>query len=276
MSALIERSISQKPLYQRANGCLDIALEERRGQASVIRLYQEGCLKARYLRAQAIPEIVSINISGGIVGGDVLASRVVLGAGAKAVFTSQAAERVYKALEEPSCVSTKLSLGPQSILKYIPQETILFDGFNLNRSLDVDLMEGAKCIGVESIVFGRAAMGETVRNGIIRDRITLTRNGKMIWRDMLTRNGDIAASLAIPGIGKQTRAIANLFAAGINVNNAVSTLKEKLECNLAGISICEDVIFLRIISDEARTLRRAVIRVLGYLDNGTLPRVWQI
>lgn len=276
MSALVERSVFRTPLHQRANGCLDVSLEERNGRASVTRFYQEGCLKARCLRGRAIPEIVSINISGGIAGGDVLTSRVTLGADAKAVFTSQAAERVYKALEEPSRVSTKLSLGPKSILKYFPQETILFDGFNLKRSLDIDVMEGAKCIGVESIVFGRAAMGEIIQNGTLRDRITLTRNGKIIWRDMLTSSGGIGASLAIPGIGKETRAIANLFAAGINVNNLVQKIKEKSEYILAGISVYEDFVFLRIISGEARTLRRAVIDILDQLDSDMLPRVWQI
>jgi len=44
----------------------------------------------------------------------------------------------------------------------VTQETILFDRCALDRRLEVDLADGAWFLGVESLVFGRAAMGEAV------------------------------------------------------------------------------------------------------------------
>ena len=131
MLPLAERSLPQAPVHQRANGCLDIVLKAEGEQTRVARFYQEGCLKARQFQSRDRLEVVSMNVSAGVAGGDVLTSRVELDAGTKAVFTSQAAERVYRTLGDASKIRTKLSLCQDAALNYLPQETILFDGFSL-------------------------------------------------------------------------------------------------------------------------------------------------
>ncbi len=225
------------PLHQRAEGQLDVALVAAGGRTRLKRFYQEGCLKARCLNAEGAPEVVSINISGGIAGGDAMNTRVELGPGANAVFTTQAAERVYRALGEPARITTRLTVGPDANLAYLPQETILFDGFSLDRTLEVELMGRATCVGVESLAFGRLAMGETVKSGILRDRISVRRDGRLIWRDLARVEGDISALLDQPGIGGQARAIASLFAVGVDVGALLPRLRDVLGGHVAGITV---------------------------------------
>lgn len=276
MFSLVDRSFLQAPAPQRANCCLDIALKAEDEQTRVSRFYQEGCLKARHLRHKNMLEIVSMNISGGIAGGDVLTSRVELGAGTRSVFTSQAAERIYRTLGEASRVTTKISLGQNATLNYLPQETILFDGFSLNRTLEIDFADGAKCVGLETLIYGRAAMGEIVHNGNLQDRIILKRNGNLLCRDVITVNGDIAAFLDLPGIGVRSQAMTSIFSVGSETDNLAPRLRDELGQHLAGISINKNIIFLRIIADEANELRQAVVSALNFLNGGALPRVWQI
>ena len=97
-----------------------------------------------------IAEAITINISGGIASGDSLATDIEIGAGAAVSITSQAAERIYRALDFlPARLQTTITLGAGAMLDYLPQETILFDGFALDRSLDIELAEDADFLGVK-------------------------------------------------------------------------------------------------------------------------------
>ena len=59
---------------------------------------------------------------------------------------------------------TRVSVGDDAAAEWLPQETILFDGCAIDRRLDVELSDSSWFIGVEALVFGRAAMGERVRH----------------------------------------------------------------------------------------------------------------
>src|SRR5271166_6891995 len=76
---------SQSARLQRAYGQLTVSLK-RRGPDSVLDgLRQVGCLKARFPRphSSAWLDVVTLNTSGGIAGGDYLESEFVVGEGAR-------------------------------------------------------------------------------------------------------------------------------------------------------------------------------------------------
>jgi urease accessory protein len=197
---------------QRAKGRLALAFRRRETRTGIETFYQEGCLKTRLPRPQnpEICEAVTMNISGGVAGGDSLATTVELHPDARLSLASQAAERVYRALAEPACIATKITVHANAHMEYLPQETILFDGFSLRRSLEIELDESAGFLGVESLVFGRLAMGERVTTGTLRDSITLIRGGKRILQDITRLNGDVAAQLHRKAVGNGATAIMNL------------------------------------------------------------------
>lgn len=255
---------------QRARGRLDLCFTHN-GTTRLSRFYQEGCLKARLPRGPGV-EAVALNISGGIAGGDALETALELAPDAEVTFTTQAAERIYRALEAPARIRTRLTVGAGAVLHYLPQETVLFDGFGLDRALDIELASGAAFLGIESLVFGRLSMGEVLRGGILRDRISLRRGGMLRWQDSTRLEGDITAQLDRPGIAAGARAMASIFAAGACELDA---LRAALADAHAGASIIGDVMLARILAPDAATLRRIVVKALGVLRPGPLPRVWQ-
>lgn len=269
------------PAHQRAVGRLEITLKQNAGRTGLERFYQAGCLKARCLRGHGVPELVALNISGGIAGGDEVSTAISLAPGAKAVFTTQAAERIYRALDVPSRISTRLEIGAGAHLAYLPQETILFDGFALKRKLEIELTEDASFLGVESLIFGRLAMGEALRSGALHDRITLRRDGRLLWQDVMQVEGDVFAKLDLPGAAGKARAMATIFAIDARQDKVLleaklAVLRENLAGHVAGVSIHGNMALLRLLGQDAASLRGAVSIALSVLGEGALPRVWQI
>jgi urease accessory protein len=257
---------------QRARGALDLAFGVSAGATRVQRFYQDGCLKARLPRGDGLAEVVTLNISGGVAGGDVLETRVEVGAGARVRVASQAAERVYRALDGVAAeVSTHLRVEAGAELHYLPQETIFFDGFALRRRLDVDLADGAGFLGVESLVFGRLASGEVVREGWLRDKISVRVGGRLVFQDMTRLEWDVAARLEGRAVAGGARASALVICAG----GRVEAVRAALEGAVAGASVIENFLVARILAPDGAALRLVVVRVLAACGGGELPRVWQ-
>ena len=96
-------------------------------------LRQKGSAKALLPRVRGVPEVVFLNTSGGLTSGDTLSYALDLAEGARAVATTQAAERAYRADHGPARVSVTHRVGAGGWLDWLPQETILFDRSDLDR-----------------------------------------------------------------------------------------------------------------------------------------------
>jgi urease accessory protein len=265
---------------QRAVGRLALSFAQADGQTRVQKFYQEGCLKTRLPRAVQAGrcEAVTLNISGGIAGGDSLDTSIALGPGAQVGIATQAAERIYRALDAPSRIATAITLGPGAALDYFPQETILFDGFALRRSLDIDLAEDADFLGVETLVFGRRAMGEIVRTGFLRDRITLRRQNRLLLQDITRLDGDIATTLARKAVAGGAGAVASIIFAAPDAPARLPMLRDDLAASglIAGASGFETIVFARILAPDSASLRNCVVAALRACRDGRpMPRAWQ-
>jgi urease accessory protein len=215
-----------------------------------------------------------MNIGGGIAGGDYLSTEFLLGPGARVSISSQSAERVYRAQAAPSQITTRLSLAPGANLAHLPQETILFDGFSLNRTLEIDMAEDATYLGVESLVFGRQAMGETIRAGTLNDKIRLRRGEKLILQDMTRLHGDIAGQFARKAIANGAIAVASLIYAAPDAAEKLPAIRAALAGPNAGASAFEGIIFARILAPSAFSLRKCLVAAL-HSCGCVLPKVWQ-
>lgn len=247
-------------------------------------LYQAGSGKARLPRppAGSPPVAVLLNTAGGLTGGDRFAVEVSVGAGGEAVVTTQAAERVYRRLAGTARVETRLLAGSGARLCWLPQETILFDGAGLDRSLEIALAAEAHLLACESIVLGRAAMGETVRRLEARDRWTITRDGRLVFADRLRLVGDAAEILAGPATGGGARALATLVLAGPGAAERLGEVRAAIEVAVtaagggveAGASALDGLVVGRLLASSATPLRATLARLLAALGGRPLPRVW--
>jgi urease accessory protein len=267
---------------QRARGELRVRVAERHGASRLDRLFQAGCLKARLPRA-CVPgwaDIVTLNTSGGVASGDRLAGTFEIAAGARATIASQAAERYYRAPTGggPSLVHMYLSAGEHAAVEWLPQETILFDGSTLDRSLDVELAASSWFVGIESLVFGRAAMGERMRTGWVRDAVRVHRAGRLIWHDTTRLDGGIDGLLRRPAVANGTGAMAGLVHVAPAAERRVDAVRAALDGVPveSGVSGWDGLLVARILAPAAAALREALTAALGALrDTRPLPRVWQ-
>ncbi len=268
---------------QRAQGQLDLRFGAGpAGQPAQLRTFlQSGCLRARLPRAQSQGwrEAVVLNISGGIAGGDRLTTRIDVEAGANVIIAGQAAERIYRAASGgPAQITTTLEAGPDAWLEYLPQETILYDGFALERALVINLAADARYLGVEMQVFGRRFMGETLQSGSWHDSIMLYREKALILNDRVRLEGAIEAHLMRSAIADGAVALATLIMAGPDATAHLDGLREILHHDgvKGGASLVDGVLVARVLARSLHDLRGTIMAALVFLRDGRpLPRVWQ-
>lgn len=271
------------PRLARAEGRLALAFRAEAGTTRLALLEQQGALRARLPRPErgAMAGAVTLNTAGGIASGDRLVTEVTWHDGAAATVSAAAAERVYRARadERPALVTTTLGIGEGAVAEWLPQETILFDGARLERSLSVSLAPGARFLAVEALVFGRTARGEVLREGAVSDRVTVRRGGALILADRLALSGDIAGILARPAIAAGAAAVASL----LHVAPDAEAARDRLRAALAGLcgaeggaSLRDGIVIARIVARDGLALRRAVVAALAAVRHDRpLPRVWQ-
>src|SRR5246127_5596609 len=182
---------------ERANGAGRIVLAGSASGTRISEVYQKFPISLMFPRIgdDLVTEAVIINSSGGIAGGDHLEIEVVALNNASVAVTTQAAEKIYRALDRPARVATKLKVCGTAKLAWLPQETIVFDQARIRRQTEIDLCSGAELIALEWLVLGRAARGEEVVSGHISDSWRIKRDGHLIWADGFRASDEVFAPL---------------------------------------------------------------------------------
>jgi urease accessory protein len=264
---------------QRARGRARIAVRAEGGVTRLADLYQDGCAKLRLPKVYgpSSVEAVLLNTAGGLTGGDVYATEALAGPGAALTLTTQACERVYRASSGTARVETQLSAGPGAQLHWLPQETILFDGGQLDRSLDVELTGDAVFLAVEALVLGRVASGETVSTGSFTDSWRIRRDGKLIFADAARIAGDIDAVAAGPAVLAGMKAVATVVCGAPGAEERLADARAVLDpLPTAGASAMPGLLICRLVAADDRALRARLVPLLNLLAGRALPRVWHL
>lgn len=269
------------PDYVRADGGVRLRLGKVGARTMRLELAESGGYRARFPTAyDERCEAVLINTAGGMAGGDRALTQIALGAGAQATVTTQAAEKIYRSQGNDTRVETRLEVGAGATLAWLPQETILFSGARLERSLEVDLAADAGFTAAETLYFGRAAMGESLVRGHLRDRWRIRRDGRLVFAEDLRLGGAIDATLGRKAIGQGARAVATVFAAGPGQPEKLGEIRDLLAGDPAfagveaGAGTLDGFLLIRLLSADAQALRRALVILLGQVTGRALPRTW--
>jgi urease accessory protein len=235
-----------------------------------------------------LPHVVLLNTAGGLVGGDRLDVAITLGARARALVTGQAAEKVYRSDGPEVTIANRLVVDEDGWLEWMPQETILFDRARLRRRLSIDLGARARCVAGEMIVFGRAARGETITGGLLRDSWEIRAEGRLLWAEPLRLDEMGAGALAAPFTFAGARALATLVLAGPEagallepVRAAIAREGRDVEAGMAATCL-GGILLVRGVAADPRPLRRGMAacwRLLRAQAGGLpplLPRLWHI
>ncbi|MCP1839706.1 urease accessory protein [Bradyrhizobium sp. USDA 4524] len=260
----------------RAQGAVRFGVHLKDGATRRGDLHESGSLRVRF----PSPEddglsAMFVNTAGGIAGGDRFEIAVAAGEGARLTLTTAAAEKVYRAPAAAARLDIALTVAAGAHLAWLPQETILFDHARIHRGFDIDLAEGASLLLCEIVVFGRAAMGETMRHGEFVDRWRMRRGGRLVFAETIRLDGEIGEKLARPAIAGGGCAIGTaLIVPGDEA--LVERIREASESfgGEVGISAWNGFAMARFCAQDAARLRADMMTVLGRASTVPLPRLW--
>lgn len=260
----------------RAVGTVKFDVHLKDGATRRRELHESGSLRVRFPSPeQKGLSAVFVNTAGGVAGGDRFDIDIVAADGAHLTVTTAAAEKVYRSHGPEAQVNIALRAGADARLAWLPQETIVFDRARVARRIDIDLSPTASLLLCEIVVFGRAAMGETMTNGSFIDRWRMRVGGKLVFAETVRLDGDVAEKLA-------RRAVAN---GGVAIGTAlivpgdeaiVERVREASEAYGAevGISAWNGFAIARFCAQDAAKLRTDMMKVLERVSPSGLPRLW--
>jgi urease accessory protein len=258
----------------RARGQIALAVAAESGRTRRTRVHEQGSLRVRFPNTTGAEcEAVLVNTAGGVAGGDRYDLDIALDDGTRLVVTGAASEKIYRSLGPDAELALKLKVGDGAQLRWLPQETIVFDAARLTRSIDIELAAGASLTLVEAIVFGRAAMGERVETGKLVDRWRVRRAGRLVFAETLRLDGDLAESLAASAGLNGGAALATILLAPGD-EERVAALRACDFSGEAGVSAWNGIALARFCARDGATLRRDLITALAALSADPLPRLW--
>jgi urease accessory protein len=269
--------MSAHGMLQRAVGRVHLGVRQTAAGTAIASLHQAGCLNIRFPRKHGAElEAVLINLSGGVADGDALTVALQAGDGCELTLSTPSAERIYRAMPgAPAAqIATQASVSAGARLNYLPQETLLFEGCALRRSLHIDLDPQGTFLGVEAKIFGRTRSGEAITTLRLHDSIILRRGGRLILQDTVRLQGDVRATLAAAAGAAGCTAAATLIYAAPNAEHFLAPVRKALHGAQAGASAWNGLLLVRLLAPDGQALRRALLPALKILVATPLPRLW--
>jgi urease accessory protein len=257
----------------RATGTIALAVAALDGVTRRTRVHEAGSLRVRFpnVTTDAL-EAVIVNTGGGMTGGDRFSLAFDVGPGAALVAGTAAAEKIYRSTGPEVSLDVALNVGAGAQLAWLPQETILFDRARLARRIDVDLAADARLVMAEAVLFGRAAMGEEMREGFWADAWRVRRGGRLVFAENVRLDGAIAGKLAASARAGGAIALATVLIAPAN-EETLSAVRALDFGGEAGISAWNGIAVARLIARDGALLRRDLIMLLAALGHA-VPRLW--
>jgi urease accessory protein len=269
---------------QRAEGSCRIVLGSSERGTRVMDVYQRSPIRVLFPRTAGtqVQEAVLVNTSGGIAGGDRLESSVTAIDNASIAVTSQAAEKVYRAINESARITTTLRARGAARLAWLPQETIVFNRARVCRRTHIEVSSGSELLALEWLVLGRAAHGETISGGEIIDSWRVRKDGRLVWADSFRATDEVFSHLSRRALLSDCTALATLLYFGPDLDERLQFIRDlasSLECQCAA-TLVGGLMVVRFAAKISCDLRAALRMLLQQFDNQLapgpfrVPRMW--
>jgi urease accessory protein len=272
------------PILERGDGAAEIGFIHADGRTRLADLYQRAPCRVLTPREEPgdLTQAVLLTTSGGLADGDRIAIDLRLGEGAAALVTSQAAEKIYGArLAAPATIRVGLTVGAGAWCEWLPQETILFEGARLDRRTVADVAPGGRLLACEFVVFGRLAHGERFGRGLLHDGWELRRGGRLVWKDVLRLDGDIAGLMDSPYSFAGAESAAMVVYVADDAAGHLQAARALLEASetRCGATVVNGLLIVRWFGAASAVRRSLTIYLAAFRAEAgglpaRLPRVW--
>ncbi len=258
---------------QRAEGSCRIVLGSSERGTRVMDVYQRSPIRVLFPRTAGpqVQEAVLVNTSGGIAGGDRLESNVTAMNSASIIVTTQAAEKVYRAIHESAHMTTTLKVRDAAKLAWLPQETIVFNRARVCRRTQIEVSSGSELLALEWLVLGRAAHGEKISAGDIMDS----------WRvraDSFRATDEVFSHLSRKALLSDCTALATLLYFGTDLEERLQFIRDlasSLECQCAA-TLVGGLMVVRFAAKVSCDLRAALRNLLQQFGDQLAPGPFRV
>lgn len=244
--------------------------------------------KPLYPEGRAVCHAILLHPPGGVAGGDSLSVNVTAGQASHALMTTPGAGKWYKSNNRLASQSLQFGIEQGGLLEWLPQETILFDGAEVNWKTRIELEADACYLGWEIVCFGRSASGEKFKHGKLRQQTEIFQQGKRLWGEYAAiKGGDLL--LASP-TGLAGRSVYGTFLiAGTHINDeqlkAIRAIVPEndalVPADICGITRIDNLLAIRYLGNSSENARHYFVAVWSLLRpavckrNASIPRIWR-
>ncbi|RJF95006.1 urease accessory protein UreD [Noviherbaspirillum saxi] len=284
MKRVASDPIFQTPSHARWQARLALGFESDHGTTRLVERSHSGPLRIQkplYPEGKDVCHAIIVHPPGGVVGGDELAVSARVGGGASALITTPGAAKWYKANGQVSRQEIRLQADASATLEWLPQESIFFDAAHVRLDNTIELGVDASYIGCEILCFGRTASGESFNSGVIEQRTSIRRDGKLVWFEQGSLAAGTTAMTSPLGLAGNT-VCATLIAVGKPLHaSVVNALREVDAASGAyGVTQMKSVLVARYLGHSSETARRLMMQAWQQLRpaltgrNAVVPRIW--
>lgn len=233
--------------------------------------------KPLYPEGQECCHAVIVHPPGGVVGGDELNISVRAGDGSHALLSTPGAAKWYRGNGYVSRQHVDIAVDKDAAIEWLPQESILFNSADVVFDNRVALQAGARYLGCEILCFGRTASGERFHQGRVRQRLSITLDGKPLFIEQGTLTGEGAGMSSPLGLAGHT-VCASLICVGgplesgvlARVRDACAPLSEA--GGKFGATQMKSVLLVRYLGDSSEIARRVMLAAWQILRPALLDR----
>lgn len=164
----------------------------RRADANTCLIRLHACSPLRLFTPRAACAdaawVVTSTLGGGLVGGDDIALSIEVGPAARLWLTTQASTKVYRS---PRVSRQKMTgrVGDAGLLVSWPDPIAAFAGSSFEQDQQFELEAGASLVAVDAVLSGRRARGERWAFDRYVSRVSIVRDGRLVFVDALRLDG---------------------------------------------------------------------------------------
>jgi urease accessory protein len=268
-------------------GQLSLGFAPRGGGTALVERRHLGPLavqRAFHPEGPTVCHVYLLHPPGGLVAGDELQVDVRVASGAHALLTTPASTKVYRSGRgHLARQRQRLQVAGGGRLEWLPQDTIVFEGAEVELTTAVELEADAAFLGWEMVCLGRPAAGDRFARGRCRQRFEVYRDGRPL----------VIERLCVEGGGPVQAAAWGLAGAAVNATLIAAPARaEDLEVARAALpvppgdalllaaTLVDDALVVRARGPDPAAVRAGLERVWAAVRPGVLgrppcpPRIW--
>ena len=267
------------------NARLEVGVATRGDASIAVHRRHVGPLRLQkplYPEGREVAHLLVIHPPAGIAGGDRLEIDVDVGDGAGALVTTPGAAKWYRSDGARARQHVTLKVARGACLEWLPQESIVFDGADMEASTTIACERGATCIGWDIVVLGRRASGERFERGAVRQDLALACDGRVLWRERARLvAGDGLLASPVGWNGHHVAGVLWAWGTPLAEADLERCRGAAMACPDAGVTVLGDgLVVARALSDSAEDVRAlfhrlwTIIRPAMTGRRATAPRIW--